>query len=184
MEEIVGIFQSRAAADAAVDGLLAVGFGPDCVAFMTPEITDSDLARIPTTDAEAPGIGKALTTYLGGVIGAGGGLALGSAIAGALVPGIGPILAGGVAAAALFGAGGAAAGSAIGEAAERKLDIGIPRDDLPFYAGILRQGQSVVIAFADSKEMVEAAHLVLQNKGAEAPSDARKRLQEYRSNAA
>ncbi len=184
MEEIVGIFQSRASADLAVDALRAVGFSPQRIAFMTPEITASELARLPTTDAEAPGIGKALTGYVGGVVGAGGGLALGTAIAGALVPGVGAMVAAGLAAGALLGAGGAAVGTAIGDEMERTLDTGIPRDDLPFYTGLLKQGRSVVVAFADSKELVQAGLLVLEKHGAEDPSDARKRLQEHRSKAA
>jgi hypothetical protein len=184
MEEIVGIFRSRASADAAVDALCAVGFGPERIAFMTPEITEAELARVPTTDAEAPGIGKALIGYVGGVVGASGGLALGTAVAGALVPGVGAMVATGLAAGALLGAGGAAVGAAIGDEMERTLDTGIPRDDLPFYAKLLKQGRSVVIAFADSKEMEEAAHLVLKNHGAEDPAQIRERLQEHRSKAA
>jgi hypothetical protein len=184
MEEIVGIFDSRAAADAAVDGLRAVGFSAQRIAFMTPEITEAELARVPTTDAEEPGIGKAITGYVGGVVGASGGLALGTVIAGALVPGVGAMLAAGLAAAALFGAGGAAVGTAIGNDMERTLDTGIPRDDLPFYGQLIQQGRSVVIAFADSNEMEEAAHLVMRNYDADDTSDARKRLQEHRSKAA
>ena len=184
MEEIVGIFKSRATADAAVDGLRAIGFPAQRIAFMTPEITEFELARIPTTDAEEPGIGKVLIGYVGGVVGASGGLTLGTVIAGALVPGVGAMVAAGLAAGALFGAGGAAVGTAIGDEMERALDTGIPRDDLPFYAELLKQRRSVVIAFADSKEMEEAAHLVLKNHGAEDPAEARERLQQHRSKAA
>jgi hypothetical protein len=184
MEGIVGIFRSRFAADSAVDGLREVGFPAERIAFMTPEISESELALIPTTDAEEPGIGKAISAYLGGVVGASGGLALGTAIAGSLVPGVSPVVAAGLAAGALFGAGGAAAGAAVGEGVERTLDTGIPRDDLPFYTELLKGGRSVVIAFADTKEMEQAAELVLRNHGAEDPAHARKRLEARRSEAA
>jgi hypothetical protein len=92
MQSIVGTFRSRAAADRAVDGLRAVGLAPDRIAFVTPEIGAEELADLPTTNAEEPGIGKAITGYVGGVIGASGGLALGTVLAGALLPGVGPLI--------------------------------------------------------------------------------------------
>jgi hypothetical protein len=167
MQSIVGTFRSRAAADRAVDGLRAVGLAPDRIAFVTPEIGPEELADLPTTNAEEPGIGKAITGYVGGVIGASGGLALGTVLAGALLPGVGPLIVAGLGGAILLGAGGAAAGAALGERMEHTLDTGVPRDDLPLYAELLKQNRSLVFAFTDSEEMADTARLILRNNGGE-----------------
>ncbi|MGE0406091.1 MAG: hypothetical protein AB7O65_07320 [Candidatus Korobacteraceae bacterium] len=180
MEGIVGVFRSRASADQAVDGLRSVGFSPQQITYVTPETTDEELAEVPSMDAEERGIGKAISGYLGGLVGASGGLALGAVAAGALVPGVGPVIVAGMGGAALLGAGGVAAGAALGENIERNLDTGVPRDDLSLYSELLNQGRSIVIAFADTQEMKEAASLVLSNNGGEQLHEARQELEELK----
>src|SRR5581483_3877723 len=177
MEAVVGIFRSRAAADQAVDGLRGIGIPPERITFMTPETNERELAQIPTTNAEEPGIGKTISSYVGAAIGAAGGMALGGAVAGALAPGAGPVIAAGLGAAAILGAGGAAVGAEIGEETERTLDTGIPRDDLPLYRLLLTEGRSLVLAFLDSEEMEKAARLVMQNNGSEDLEEARTRFE-------
>ncbi len=139
---------------------------------------------VPTTDAEAPGMGEALGTYVGGVIGASAGLFLGSAVASLAVPGVGPVFAAGLGAAAALGLGGAVAGHSVGEAAEHALEEGVPRDDVQFYRDLLKQGRSVVIGMAQSDEQATATREVMKAHGAEDTDAARRHWQESKPRAA
>jgi hypothetical protein len=67
METLVGIFNSRADAERAVEGLHAIGLSSDAIVFLTPGQSTEQLDSVPTTDAEAPGMGEALSGYVGGV---------------------------------------------------------------------------------------------------------------------
>ncbi len=184
MEPLVGIFNSRQAAEAAVQGLHAIGLKGDAINLLTPERKREELASVPTTDAESPGMGEVLSGYVGGVIGGGVGLGAGSAIASMLVPGVGTVIGIGIGAAALLGLGGAAAGAAIGHATEKALDKGVPRDDVSFYRELLKRGRSLVIASVESDELAAATHAVLQQHGAEDVDSARKEWQNRRDHAA
>jgi hypothetical protein len=175
MEGVVGVFTSRIVAERAICELLG-SFGSHAIAFLTPEASPAEIAGVPATDAEAPGIGKAISTYVGTAIGAGAGLGLGAAAASLLVPGVGQIFAIGVGAAAVLGAGGAAVGASLGESSEMKLDQGVPRDQVRHYHELLRQGRSLVIVSADSAERAEKARLILRNHGAEPFDFAHKRI--------
>jgi hypothetical protein len=166
VQTLVGIFSSPRAAEEAAKGILAVGVPAEQLTFLCCQPPEEKIESIPTTDAEQPGMGKALSTYLGGVIGAGVGLGVGSAVASLVLPGVGPVLAVGFGAAAALGVGGAAVGSKLGEESEEMLDQGVPRDDVLFYRELLKQGRSLVIASADSDEMATAIRLVLRRHGA------------------
>ncbi len=123
-------------------------------------------------------MGKAMGAFLGGVIGASGGLSLGSAVASVLIPGLGPIMAVGFGAAALLGAGGAAAGARAGHHSEDALDEGIPRDDVFFYHDLLKQGRSVVIVNSADDPAADRARTIIQQAGAEDSDAARRRWAE------
>jgi hypothetical protein len=166
METLVGIFSSRSAAEDAVRGLHEIGLSHEAIVFVTPDAATQELQSIPTTDAEPRGIGETLSSYLGGVIGGSVGLGAGSAIASLLVPGVGTVFAIGIGAAALLGAGGAVAGAAIGEATEKAMDEGVPRDDVLFYRALLNRGRSIVTASVETDELAGAARAVLHNYGA------------------
>jgi hypothetical protein len=167
METLVGIFNSRADAERAVEGLHAIGLSSDAIVFLTPGQSTEQLDSVPTTDAEAPGMGEALSGYVGGVIGGGIGLGAGAGLASLLVPGVGTVFAIGLGAAALLGLGGAAAGAAIGEASEKALDQGVPRDDVLFYRELLQRGRSLVVASVETDELAVAARAVLHEHGSE-----------------
>src|SRR4051812_38631557 len=111
MEGIVGVFRSRNDAEHAYSDLQRLGQPEDSIVFLTPEATDAELAQVPTTNAENPGIGKAISSVVGLAIGGGAGMGIGTALAAMAVPGVGPILAAGFGAAALLGIGGAVAGA-------------------------------------------------------------------------
>lgn len=174
METVAGVFNTRADADRAIEGLRSAGIAEDRIAFLAPGTTDESVEEsLPTTDAEQPGIGTAMGGTVGGAIGIAGGASLGAAAASLLIPGIGPVIAGGIIGAALLGVGGAVTGAAAGTALEQGLADGIPHDELYVYEDALRKGRSVVIAFVDHDDQAEAAHNVMAQAGAESIDAAR-----------
>jgi hypothetical protein len=174
METVAGVFNSRAAAERAVEGFRSAGFAPDRIAFLAPGSTEADLeAAVPTSETEQPGMGSAMGGTVGGAMGVAGGASLGAAAASLLIPGVGPVIAGGIIGAALLGVGGAATGAAAGAALEREIADGLPHDELYLYEDALRKGRSVVIVFADDSDAVESARNVLAQAGAESIDAAR-----------
>jgi len=173
METVAGVFNTRAEADRSVHGLGSAGIAADRIAFLTPGTTESVEAAVPTTETEQSGMGTAMGGTVGGAIGIAGGASLGAAAASLLVPGIGPVIAGGIIGAALLGTGGAVTGAAAGTALEHGLADGIPHDEIYLYEDALRKGRSVVIAFADNDDQLEAAHNVMAQSGAESIDAAR-----------
>lgn len=174
METVAGVFNTRADADRAIQGLRSAGIAEERIAFLAPGTTDDSVeAAVPTTETEQSGMGTAMGGTVGGAIGIAGGASLGAAAASLLVPGIGPVIAGGIIGAALLGVGGAVTGAAAGTALEQGLADGIPHDELYVYEDALRKGRSVVIAFVDDDDQGEAAHNVMAQAGAESIDAAR-----------
>ncbi len=167
MEGIVGVFRDRANAEHAVNDLRRIGQPENSIVFLTPQATDAELAEVPTTNAESPGIGKAISTVVGAAIGGGAGMGLGSALAAMVVPGVGPILAAGLGAGALLGIGGAATGAALGSASEEALDTGIPIDELSRLRYLLKTGRTLVVVAANSKDKEEQVRALFNSFGAE-----------------
>src|ERR1022692_1398169 len=133
MESVVGIFPSVVSAERAVQGLLSIGMTERSIVFLSSGsredsavgmLSDKELDRVPTTDAESDGMGMAMGALLGGAVGASAGLAGGEGRASLLVAGVGTILALGVGAATVLGLGGAAAGAKAGDAAEHAMGVG------------------------------------------------------------
>src|SRR6266850_3579492 len=174
MDTVAGVFNSRADAERAIQGLRSAGIAQDRIAFLTPGTTTTGVeAAVPTTDTEQPGMGAAMGGTVGGAIGAASGATLGVAAASLLVPGVGPVIAGGIIGAALLGVGGAVTGAAAGAALEEELTAGIPHDELYLYEDALRKGRSVVIAFVEDDEAKDAARNVFAGAGAESIDAAR-----------
>src|SRR6266478_4061365 len=130
METIVGIFHSRADAERAVQQLYSLGIPNKRIGLLTPGVDEKKIeSSIRITDAEPPGIGKALGAAVGGAIGAAGGATMGAAVASLMVPGVGPVMVLGLIGAAVLGVAGAATGLAAGEALEEGLSEGLPHDE-------------------------------------------------------
>ena len=100
-------------------------------------------------------------------MGAAGGATAGLAVGSLLIPGVGPLLAFGMVGAALLGVVGAAAGSAVGDTVEEELGEGIPHEDVYLYEDALRNGQSVLIAYAEEGDQADSASEVIRDGGAE-----------------
>jgi hypothetical protein len=168
MKSVVGIFGTRQAAERAASMLDSAGIARSRIAVLTPQSTEQEIAAVPTMDAEQPGMGMALGATVGGAMGLAGGVTLG-ALASVLIPGVGPILAIGFAGSTL----GLLGGGALGGKLDNSLSDGIPQDELYIYEDALRQGRSVVIAFAENHAQVESAHHSLKASGAESVDRAR-----------
>ena len=176
MQSILGIFESRAGAEQAVQGLLATPISPQSIIFLSGEAGKAQVDSF-HHDAERDGMGEAVGGLVGGAVGAGTGLSLGSAIASLFVPGVGTIFAIGLGAAALLGIGGAAAGASAGEASEHAADTGVPKDDTVVYRQLLERGRSLVIANVEDNDLASTAKAVFHRLGAEDVAEARKDLE-------
>jgi hypothetical protein len=175
MQTVVGIFTSQAAAECGAERLLAIGIAPEHINFLIPDDSKEQLAQVPTTETEQPGIGPALGAVVGGAVGASGGL-IAPTIISALIPGIGTVTAIGLAALGMLGAiGGALAGATAGAALENALAEGLPKDELFVYKDALRYGRTVLMALAEDAEQAEAVRQALAQAGAESVDAARER---------
>jgi hypothetical protein len=171
MITVAGVFRSRERAGRAVGELRKARLQQ--INLLTPGSTDLQVDSVPTSDAEQPGMGKAVGGVVGGALGVAGGLGLGTAASTLLVPGVGPVVAVGLAAAAILGAGGAVGGAAAGAALEKDTTTGLPADELFVYKDALRQGRSVIFVQAGDDDEVERARQTLAQAGAESIDAAR-----------
>src|SRR6202008_2145429 len=69
MRPTVGIFVDRASAERAVGNLRAVGISPKSIHVLIPGISEPLVSRIPMSEGEQPGMGKAIGGGLGGAVG-------------------------------------------------------------------------------------------------------------------
>src|SRR5215203_3601782 len=168
MQAVTGVFKSQDQGENAADQLRSLGIPEKRIGIVRPGSAPERLeAGVPVTDTEDPGMGRAMGATVGGAMGAAGGATLGLAAASLAVPGVGPIIAFGMVGAALLGVVGAAAGSAVGDTVEEELGEGIPHEDVYLYKNALRQGHSVVIAYAADVDQSDKASEVMTNAGAE-----------------
>lgn len=165
MPAVVGVFKSRSDAERGIAKLREIGIPNDRINMLTPRATEAELAAVPTSQGEQPGMVKTLGALTGGALGAG----IGEMIATMILPGVGFVLALGVAGGALLGAIG---GGAIGGEAEKKVFASLPEEEFFVYEDALRRGRSVVIARIDD-EMAEAARGAFDDAGAESVDRAR-----------
>lgn len=172
MTTVVGVFKSRSQAQSGVEGVVMTGVTRDNVNILMPGASANEIAAVPTSDSEQPGMGGAVGGVVGGALGTAGGFGAGAAVASLLVPGVGPVLAIGLLGASLLGLSGAAIGAAAGQAMEDSVS-GVPRDELYVYEDALRQGRTVVVAQAEDELHAEAARRALTDAGAESIDAAR-----------
>ncbi|HEY0725857.1 MAG TPA: hypothetical protein VGD41_18055 [Pyrinomonadaceae bacterium] len=168
MQVITGVFKSENNAEAAVNQLRKLGIPDKRIGVVRPGNRPERLeAGVPVTDTEEPGMGRAMGAAVGGAMGAAGGATAGLAVASLIVPGIGPLIAFGMVGAGLVGILGAAAGSAVGDGIEEELGEGIPHEDIYLYENALRNGHSVVLAYAEDDDQARKAAKAMNDTGAE-----------------
>jgi hypothetical protein len=178
MLSIVGIFPSLSDAGQAIARLRAIEIPDDRINLLSPGPADqekAELAKVPLSEAEQPGMGGGLGAVVGAAMGLAGGMSGGTAVASLFIPGVGPIVAIGLAAAGILGAGGAVAGARIGNALETESTHGLPEDELFFYEDALRSGHTVLIVFAEDEPQAQQVRTLLRTAGAESLDAAREK---------
>src|SRR5215813_56123 len=171
MTPTVGIFFDRASAERAVGNLRAVGLPPPSIHVLVPG-SESLAAHVSVSEAEQPGMGRAIGGVLGGAVGVATGAEIGAAAAAsALLPVAGPAIAIGIVGAVLLSLGGAAVGGAL----ENALVNGLPKDELFVYEEALRRDHTIVIVTAADADERDRAVAVLEGSGAESVDAARER---------
>jgi len=172
MRAVTGVFASRIDAEHATQRLTSVGVSKDRITLLFPEQAEKGLQALPISDAEQPGVGKALGGVVGAAAGLAGGFELG-VVASAAIPGVGPVLAMGLAGAALLGLAGATAGVVGGGALDDAMTEGLPADELFVYEDALRRGRSVLIVFADDEDHAAPLRRLMEGECAETVDAAR-----------
>jgi hypothetical protein len=155
---VIALFESRTAAERAIDGLLAAGFSRDQLSVITGDTRATDNS---TPDlGPIPSVGSGVDAGTGAAVG---GLAgfIGGIIALA-IPGIGPALAVGPLAAGIMGAG---IGAATGGLAGVLKGHGVPESHAERMTEAIRRGRVLISAHVPH-ERVDAAAAVLEDHGA------------------
>lgn len=164
MSTVAGVFQSRSAAERACAELAPLGIAENRINIITPQVSNRELALIPTIESEQPGMGKALGAAVGGAVGLAGGMGIAEvALTGLVVPSLGPVIGIGLLGGVLLGALGAVTGGAI----ENYMAQGLPGDELFVYEDALRRGRSVVIVAPENSQQEKAIRGALEDAGAE-----------------
>jgi hypothetical protein len=168
MNTVVGMFETRSAAEDAIRRLQAAGFSRDAIGVAMRDVREA--AEI--TETHGTGDLSAEGATAGALSGAGVGALIGLALVGSTIvlPGLGPILvggslatghlvAGGSAIAAATGAGiGAASGGLIGGL----IGAGIPEDEATDYASRIEQGHILVSVQADDTQAARARQILAE----------------------
>src|SRR5947209_4433650 len=144
MATVVGLFDTRDRAQAAIEQLRSMGIDSNKISVVMRSREEAqDLA----TDTGVAG-GAVTGAVGGGVLGGLAGLLVG--IGALAIPGIGPVVAGGWLATTLVGAGiGAAAGGLVGAL----VDAGVPEEEARMYqTGVERGGVLVAVQAPDEQE--------------------------------
>jgi hypothetical protein len=192
MQSVTGVFRSRTDAEVVVGDLVNHGVPQPSIILLSSdqsslrglgggkgdgdEAVEEKLESMPTTDAEADGMGKSVGALMGGGVGATLGWAAGAAVANLLVPGVGTIFTLGLGGAALLGLGGAVAGAEVGDVTEHALDTGVPKDDVILYRQLLKEGRSLIVVNVDDEDLAKTAKSVMKEQGGETPDQVRNQL--------
>lgn len=154
------IFPTRAAAESAVDRLLAAGFSNEDVSVLMAD-TNSTREFATEKNTKAP---EGTTT--GGVVGGaiGGTLGLLAGIGALAIPGVGPLIAAGPIMATLAGLG---VGGAVGGLVGALVGLGIPEYEAKRYEGRVKDGGILVSVHCDTSDEISRAKDVLKQAGGE-----------------
>ena len=160
METVIGVFDSRENAEAAVKELLLKHVPEESIVFLT------------RSESEAMSFGKELGTYAGGFIGGAVGTTAGCVGAAlALIPGFGQVFALGVGGAALLGYLGSKVGGNLAKSIS--AEPGAPKvasseqagEEGAYLLDVLKQGRSVIVVRTEFREVAGAASEVLDRLG-------------------
>ena len=155
---VVGVFEDRSHADAAISELRQAGFREDQIGVASRHAETGEAAET-TTTGEGSHIGTGAIT--GALAGAGLGGLVGLGIISGVIPALGLVIAGGTLAAILANvAGGAAIGGLLGAL----TGAGIPEEEAHYYQGEFEAGRTLVTVTADGR--YDEAVTILRRHGA------------------
>jgi hypothetical protein len=158
---VVGVFQNRSDATAALRDLRDAGFDESQIGVISKNAHDpkredhTGLADDPTGTRWEEGTG------IGAAAGAATGLGLGVAVAAGLIPAVGPVIAGGTLVALLASAG---AGAATGTIVGGLIGLGIPEEEASSYETEVNEGRTLVTVSAGDR-YPEALDVFRRNSG-------------------
>ena len=157
---VFGIYPTPAAAEVAVDRLLAAGFTNSAISVLLPD-DESSRAFAHEKHTKAPE-GTATGVTAGGAIG--GTLGLLAGIGALAIPGVGPLIAAGPIMGALAGLG---VGGAVGGLVGALIGMGIPEYEAKRYEGRVRDGGTLLSVHCDTSEEITLAKDTLKASNAE-----------------
>src|SRR5665213_789693 len=157
---VFGIYKNSAAAERAVDQILAAGFSNNDISVLLPDNQSSrEFAHEKNTKAPE---GTTTGATAGGVIG--GTLGVLAGIGTLAIPGLGPFIAAGPIMAGLAGLG---VGGAVGGLIGALVGMGIPEYEAKRYEGRLKNGGILLSVHCDTSEQITRAKDMLKETGAE-----------------
>jgi len=136
-DTVVGVFETRAEADRAVDELRRAGFREDQIGVVA---RDAD-GNVTTTGKDKEGSYAGEGAVAGAVAGAGIGGLVGLGIVAGVIPVIGPAIAAGTLGTILLNAAG---GAAIAGIAGALIGMGVPEEEAEYYEGEIKSGRFLV----------------------------------------
>jgi hypothetical protein len=157
---VFGIYNTRAAAEQAVDQITAAGFSNEDVSVLMSDVDSSkDFAHEKNTKAPE---GAATGVTAGGVVG--GTLGLLAGIGALAIPGVGPLIAAGPIMGALAGLG---VGGAVGGLVGALVGMGIPEYEAKRYEGHIKSGGVLLSVHCDTSDEIRSAKNLLETTGAQ-----------------
>jgi hypothetical protein len=157
---VFGIYQNSAAAERAVDQILAAGFSNNDISVLLPDNQSSkEFAHEKNTKAPE---GTTTGVTAGGVIG--GTLGVLAGIGTLAIPGLGPFIAAGPIMAGLAGLG---VGGAVGGLIGALVGMGIPEYEAKRYEGRMKNGGVLLSVHCNGSHEVARAKDLLKQSGAE-----------------
>jgi hypothetical protein len=158
-KSVIGLVQSQAQAERAVQELERAGFSKNDISALFPDKQGTrDFAHEKNTKAPE---GAATGAGAGGVIG--GTLGLLAGIGALAIPGLGPFIAAGPIMAALSGA---AAGATLGGITGALVGLGIPELEAKQYEGKIAGGNILLSIHTDDSDELGRAKKILESAGA------------------
>ena len=156
---VVGVFEDRPQADAAVSELRKAGFREDQIGVASRQAEGEGEAATTTTGEQ--GTKWETGAITGALAGVGLGGLVGLGIMAGVIPVIGPVIAGGTLAVILANAAG---GAAIGGLLGALTGAGIPEEEARYYQGEFEAGRTLVTVTADGR--YDEAVAILRRHGA------------------
>ncbi|MBV8609378.1 MAG: YsnF/AvaK domain-containing protein [Singulisphaera sp.] len=158
---VVGVFEDRRRADAAISELRKAGFREDQIGVASRQTEGEGKGEAASTTTGEQGTKWETGAIAGALTGAGLGGLVGLGILAGVIPVIGPVIAGGTLAVILANAAG---GAAIGGLLGALTGAGIPEEEARYYQGEFEAGRTIVTVTADGR--YDEAVAILRRHGA------------------